>query len=152
MIGSGVMRRRAQATRFWSRLLSESVASHLQGFTRAFCVTLSSLFSPAHVSVLTHSILSNPALPCMLYTAIKRLPPLSFRRSLHTMLATSTRPAPNAGPNGKGAYHTVTALKRWSCDDKDLPNAADVKAIHVYDFDNTCTQRATRVRNEPLTK
>ncbi|KAF2121908.1 hypothetical protein BDV96DRAFT_609038 [Lophiotrema nucula] len=32
---------------------------------------------------------------------------------------------------------TVTALKRWSCDDKDLPPVSDIKAIHVYDFDNT---------------
>jgi len=55
------------------------------------------------------------------------------------MLATSTRPAPAAGRNGaaKPTYHTVTALKRWSCDDGDLPPVADVKAIHVYDFDNT---------------
>lgn len=34
--------------------------------------------------------------------------------------------------------HTVTALKRWSCDEKDLPPASEIKAIHVYDFDNTC--------------
>ncbi|KAF2685700.1 hypothetical protein K458DRAFT_403071 [Lentithecium fluviatile CBS 122367] len=53
------------------------------------------------------------------------------------MLATSTRPAPNAAPNGKQAHYTVTALKRWSCDDSDPPAAADVKSIHVYDFDNT---------------
>ncbi|KAL5377059.1 hypothetical protein DPSP01_010024 [Paraphaeosphaeria sporulosa] len=55
------------------------------------------------------------------------------------MLATSTRPAPNAGRNGNGkpAYHTVTALKRWSCDDNDLPPMADIKSIHIYDFDNT---------------
>ncbi|KAF1843912.1 uncharacterized protein K460DRAFT_378947 [Cucurbitaria berberidis CBS 394.84] len=52
------------------------------------------------------------------------------------MLATSTRPAV-AGPNGKATYHTVTALKRWSCDDKDLPAVADIKSIHIYDFDNT---------------
>ncbi|KAJ4348195.1 uncharacterized protein N0V89_009567 [Didymosphaeria variabile] len=55
------------------------------------------------------------------------------------MLATSTRPAPNAGRNGNGkaAYHTVTALKRWSCDDNDLPAMTDIKSIHIYDFDNT---------------
>ncbi|KAH8643717.1 hypothetical protein IG631_01180 [Alternaria alternata] len=52
------------------------------------------------------------------------------------MLATSTRPAV-AGPNGKATYHTVTALKRWSCDEKELPSVSDVKAIHIYDFDNT---------------
>lgn len=69
--------------------------------------------------------------------ATKRLASPSTFRALPTMLATSTRPAPSAGPNGKPAYHTVTGLKRWSCDDRDLPAAADVKAIHVYDFDNT---------------
>ncbi|KAF1946747.1 hypothetical protein EJ02DRAFT_418483 [Clathrospora elynae] len=52
------------------------------------------------------------------------------------MLATSTRPAV-AGPNGKASYHTVTAVKRWSCDDKELPAVSDIKQIHIYDFDNT---------------
>ncbi|KAF1920544.1 hypothetical protein BDU57DRAFT_552904 [Ampelomyces quisqualis] len=42
-----------------------------------------------------------------------------------------------AGPNAKATYHTVTALKRWSCDDKELPPVSDIKAIHVFDFDNT---------------
>lgn len=74
----------------------------------------------------------------MLLAATRRFSPLSARRSLATMLATSTRPAV-PGPNGKAAYHTVTALKRWSCDDKDLPAVSAIKSIHVYDFDNTCT-------------
>jgi hypothetical protein len=52
------------------------------------------------------------------------------------MLATSTRPHV-AGPNGRATYHTVTALKRWSCDDKELPPVSEIKAIHVFDFDNT---------------
>lgn len=73
----------------------------------------------------------------MLLGAAKRFSPVSVLSKLPAMLATSTRPAPNAGSNGKPAYHTVTALKRWSCDDKDLPAASDIKAIHVYDFDNT---------------
>jgi hypothetical protein len=55
------------------------------------------------------------------------------------MQATSTKPTANGGPVAKTAIHTVTALKRWSCDDKDLPPASEIKAIHVYDFDNTCT-------------
>lgn len=33
---------------------------------------------------------------------------------------------------------TVTALKRWSCQDKQLPQVNQIQAIHVYDFDNTC--------------
>ncbi|KAF2033373.1 hypothetical protein EK21DRAFT_59009 [Setomelanomma holmii] len=52
------------------------------------------------------------------------------------MLATSTRPHV-AGPNGKATYHTVTALKRWSCDDKELPSVSEIKSIHIFDFDNT---------------
>ena len=74
----------------------------------------------------------------MLLVTTKRFSVSPVRRSAFLMLATSTRPAV-AGPNGKPTYHTVTALKRWSCDDKDLPAVNDVRAIHVYDFDNTCT-------------
>ncbi|KZF21835.1 hypothetical protein L228DRAFT_248589 [Xylona heveae TC161] len=33
--------------------------------------------------------------------------------------------------------HTITGLKRWSCQSKDLPAVSQIKAIHVYDFDNT---------------
>ncbi|KAF3033794.1 hypothetical protein E8E12_000690 [Didymella heteroderae] len=72
----------------------------------------------------------------MLLATTKRLSTSPVRRSAFSMLATSTRPAV-AGPNGKPTYHTVTALKRWSCDDKDLPAVSEIKAIHVYDFDNT---------------
>ena len=32
---------------------------------------------------------------------------------------------------------TVTGLKRWSCLNKDIPPVSQIKAIHVYDFDNT---------------
>lgn len=35
--------------------------------------------------------------------------------------------------------YSVTALKRWSCHDKQLPQVDQIKAIHIYDFDNTCT-------------
>lgn len=40
----------------------------------------------------------------------------------------------------KQAHHTLTGLKRWRCnhEDKELPPVSAVKAIHVYDFDNTC--------------
>ena len=33
--------------------------------------------------------------------------------------------------------HTITGLKRWSCQSRDLPPVSQVKALHVYDFDNT---------------
>lgn len=32
---------------------------------------------------------------------------------------------------------SLVALKRWSCKSKDIPGVSSVKAIHVYDFDNT---------------
>ncbi|TKA62089.1 hypothetical protein B0A55_12304, partial [Friedmanniomyces simplex] len=35
------------------------------------------------------------------------------------------------------AVHTITALKRWSCADKQLPAVERIKSIHIYDFDNT---------------
>ncbi|KAJ6274026.1 hypothetical protein PSV08DRAFT_360313 [Bipolaris maydis] len=72
----------------------------------------------------------------MLFSATRRIASTCIRRSFPVMLATATRPAV-AGPNGKATYHTVTALKRWSCDDKELPPVSEIKAIHVYDFDNT---------------
>jgi hypothetical protein len=33
---------------------------------------------------------------------------------------------------------TITGLKRWSIINRDLPVVSQVRAIHVYDFDNTC--------------
>jgi len=36
-----------------------------------------------------------------------------------------------------GAMRTVTALKRWSCSDTQLPPVDAIRAIHIYDFDNT---------------
>ncbi|CEL07434.1 hypothetical protein ASPCAL10591 [Aspergillus calidoustus] len=35
------------------------------------------------------------------------------------------------------ASRTITGLKRWSSINKDLPGPSQVRAIHVYDFDNT---------------
>ena len=37
----------------------------------------------------------------------------------------------------KLASYTVTGLKRWSCIARELPPVSQVKALHVYDFDNT---------------
>ncbi|KAI9690073.1 MAG: hypothetical protein M1820_010037, partial [Bogoriella megaspora] len=36
-----------------------------------------------------------------------------------------------------GTVHTLTGLKRWSCEEKQIPSVDKVKSIHVYDFDNT---------------
>ncbi|KAF2200540.1 hypothetical protein GQ43DRAFT_472609 [Delitschia confertaspora ATCC 74209] len=52
----------------------------------------------------------------------------------------STQSSSHGGQNGadkKALPRTITALKRWSCSDRDLPPVSDIKAIHVYDFDNT---------------
>ncbi|KAL8930391.1 MAG: hypothetical protein Q9172_000100 [Xanthocarpia lactea] len=37
----------------------------------------------------------------------------------------------------KLASYTITGLKRWSCLTRELPPVSQVKALHVYDFDNT---------------
>jgi hypothetical protein len=36
-----------------------------------------------------------------------------------------------------GSLRTVTALGRWSIANKQLPAVDKIKALHVYDFDNT---------------
>lgn len=36
----------------------------------------------------------------------------------------------------KSSY-SLTGLKRWSCKNKELPGIPTIKALHVYDFDNT---------------
>ncbi|KAK5284318.1 hypothetical protein LTR40_000338 [Exophiala xenobiotica] len=33
--------------------------------------------------------------------------------------------------------YSPNALKRWSCKSKDIPGASGIRAVHVYDFDNT---------------
>ncbi|KAL9122098.1 MAG: hypothetical protein Q9187_001343 [Circinaria calcarea] len=35
------------------------------------------------------------------------------------------------------AVHTTAILKRWSCQNRELPPVSQVKALHIYDFDNT---------------
>lgn len=37
----------------------------------------------------------------------------------------------------KLAFYTITGLKRWSCLARELPPVSQVKALHIYDFDNT---------------
>ncbi|KAI4252956.1 MAG: hypothetical protein L6R42_007759 [Xanthoria sp. 1 TBL-2021] len=43
----------------------------------------------------------------------------------------------NAMAGRKLASYTITGLKRWSCLARELPPVSQVKALHVYDFDNT---------------
>ncbi|OCL06840.1 hypothetical protein AOQ84DRAFT_320839 [Glonium stellatum] len=64
----------------------------------------------------------------------RRLPILSQSRR---MLGSGPIGVSSGASNGRSVTHTVTALKRWSCDDKDLPSVSQIKAIHIYDFDNT---------------
>ncbi|KAL9040747.1 MAG: hypothetical protein Q9180_001724 [Flavoplaca navasiana] len=45
--------------------------------------------------------------------------------------------AANAMAGRKLASYTITGLKRWSCLTRELPPVSQVKALHVYDFDNT---------------
>jgi hypothetical protein len=44
---------------------------------------------------------------------------------------------PYSNSDGPSSPYTLTALKRWSCDDQPLPLVDKIKAIHIYDFDNT---------------
>jgi len=59
-----------------------------------------------------------------------------------------------AAQNGAAdSQHTPTAMGRWSILNKQLPAADKIKAIHVYDFDNTRKQSETamgRVRALPF--
>jgi len=55
----------------------------------------------------------------MLSAFSRRLPILSQSRR---MLGSGPIGASNGTSNGRSVMHTVTALKRWSCDDKDLPS------------------------------
>jgi hypothetical protein len=43
----------------------------------------------------------------------------------------------NNGAANSSSAHTVTAMGRWSILNKQLPSVDKIKAIHVYDFDNT---------------
>ena len=67
----------------------------------------------------------------------------------------------------KVVLHTLTGLKRWSCHSRELPRklhelptrkftnqetaVSQVKALHVYDFDNTCWQPSTPKLKTELT-
>ena len=50
-----------------------------------------------------------------------------------------TRNFSNAANNGStnSFMYTITAIKRWSCETKHIPALDQIKAIHIFDFDNT---------------
>ncbi|KAL5000182.1 hypothetical protein BDV10DRAFT_162813 [Aspergillus recurvatus] len=64
-----------------------------------------------------------------------------IKRSAKSVIAESYAMARGA-PNGSLMDHqplsrTITALRRWSIINRELPAVPQVRAIHVYDFDNT---------------
>ncbi|QVM05418.1 hypothetical protein D8B26_000129 [Coccidioides posadasii str. Silveira] len=64
---------------------------------------------------------------------------ISARAALYSKMAPPLLNSSNSFDAKKPVTYSTTALKRWSClnNNKDLPAIPDVKAIHVYDFDNT---------------
>ena len=80
---------------------------------------------------------------------------LTWSRMIRYRVEMMTAPLTNGSLNQrKVALHTLTGLKRWSCHSRELPRKLlespamafteqeaavnQVKALHVYDFDNTC--------------
>lgn len=59
--------------------------------------------------------------------------------------AANPNPNPNANASNGGssnssdAQFTVTGLSRWSIANNQLPPVDGIRALHVYDFDNTRT-------------
>lgn len=66
-----------------------------------------------------------------------RFSPITSR--FHTITTTTIRSWTVNMNVATGGARTLTALKRWSCQDKQLPNVNKIRAIHIYDFDNTRT-------------
>ncbi|UNI17416.1 hypothetical protein JDV02_003759 [Purpureocillium takamizusanense] len=96
---------------------------------------------PTATSTLTSTSSPSPLRPSQTRTA----PPL---QSPTCMLATRrlrSPLSPSAMASAYSAYHgaanasqfTITALGRWSSISKQLPPVDKIKALHVYDFDNT---------------
>ncbi|KAJ9218593.1 hypothetical protein DTO027B5_8310 [Paecilomyces variotii] len=44
---------------------------------------------------------------------------------------------PSNGDSRRPQTYTITGLKRWSVVNKEIPAVSQIRAIHVYDFDNT---------------
>ncbi|KAJ5766945.1 uncharacterized protein N7511_004561 [Penicillium nucicola] len=52
-------------------------------------------------------------------------------------LGASTMAHSTSGIHANNRPHTITSLRRWSIVNKELPAMRKIRAIHVYDFDNT---------------
>ncbi|KAJ5153122.1 uncharacterized protein N7482_009600 [Penicillium canariense] len=68
--------------------------------------------------------------------------------SMHSAKAVIAEKLARLGPSSSNIFystmppqrppsHTLTSLKRWSVANRELPAVSQIKAIHVYDFDNT---------------
>ncbi|KAK3301512.1 uncharacterized protein B0H64DRAFT_296315, partial [Chaetomium fimeti] len=60
-----------------------------------------------------------------------------IRNWARQVMGSTAYAAYNNGAANAGSARTVTAMSRWSVLDKQLPPADRIRAIHVYDFDNT---------------
>ncbi|KAL4980636.1 hypothetical protein BDW66DRAFT_36071 [Aspergillus desertorum] len=64
-----------------------------------------------------------------------------IKRSAKSVIAESyamARGAPNGSlMDNQSSSRTITGLRRWSIINRELPAAPQVRAIHIYDFDNT---------------
>ncbi|KAJ5115868.1 hypothetical protein N7456_000216 [Penicillium angulare] len=49
----------------------------------------------------------------------------------------ASMPYTTATAPSQSRQHTLTSLKRWSVANKELPAVSQIRAVHVYDFDNT---------------
>lgn len=63
----------------------------------------------------------------------------------YSSAANANGSASNGGPsNSSDSQFTVTGLSRWSIANRQLPSVDGIRALHVYDFDNTRMQPPTR--------
>jgi hypothetical protein len=75
---------------------------------------------------------TSTAIFMLLATRLTRISSLPRRKMVQTAFAALAAPT---GP--ADSQHTPTAMGRWSILNKPLPAVDKIKAIHVYDFDNT---------------
>lgn len=57
----------------------------------------------------------------------------------HSAATASAANGPSTSASASSSHFTITALSRWSILTKQLPPVHKIRALHVYDFDNTRT-------------
>lgn len=100
------------------------------------------LVGPA--SALSHRIRQSSASRCMLSASPRLRKPCvvssamasaySAYHGAASAAAIAAVPVPQPSP---ASHFTTTALNRWSILNRQLPPVENIKALHVYDFDNT---------------